>query len=348
MAEPGRDTVALAVVEPSQAGEARRLASDLAKGVGFDPVGQGKVALVVTELANNLIRHAVGGELIVRANRSGSWAGIEVLSIDRGPGMADFRRCLVDGYSTAGTPGNGLGAVARLADAFDAHSVLGEGTVISAQVWISPKEATDRPEARLGLDLGAVCLPMAGEVECGDAWALIGPVPGRNSLLIADGLGHGPLAAKASNAAVNLFRKNPTFDPVEHLQAIHLEIKATRGAAVAVASIDHDRREVRFAGVGNIAGTIIGDGDQRRGLVSHNGTVGANMRKTQEFVLPWPEGALLVMHSDGLGTHWSLNHLLALRSKAPGVIAGVLYRDFARGRDDVTVVVARDGGRTPR
>ena len=348
MAEPGRDTVALTVVEPSQAGEARRLASTQAKSVGFDPVGQGKVALIVTELANNLIRHAVGGELIVRSNRSGVWAGIEVLSIDRGPGVADFRRCTVDGYSTAGTPGNGLGAVTRLADAFDVHSVPGEGTVISAQVRISPKEAMGRPEAHLGLDLGAVCLPVAGEVECGDAWALVEPTPERSSLLVADGLGHGPSAAKASNAAVDLFRKNPTFGPVEHLQAIHLAIKATRGAAVAVASIDHNRREVRFAGVGNIAGTILGDDGRRRGLVSHNGTVGGNMRKTQEFVLPWPEGALLVMHSDGLGSQWSLNHLAALRSKAPGVIAGVLYRDFARGRDDVTVIVARDGSRTAR
>ena len=253
--------------------------------------------------------------------------------------MADFRRCLVDGYSTIGTPGNGLGAVARLAESFDVHSVPSEGTVISAQIRIA-SESVDRPEAHLSLALGAVCLPMAGEVECGDAWAFLEPAPGRSSLIVADGLGHGPKAAEASDAAIATFRRNPSFSPAEHLGSIHVAIKGTRGAAVAVASIDHDRREIRFAGVGNIAGTVFSGEGQRRGLMSHNGTVGGNMHKTQELTLPWPEGALLVLHSDGLATQWRLEN--PLKSKAPGVIAGVLYRNFGRARDDVSVVVARD------
>ncbi len=347
MLEPGRDTVALAVVEPSQAGEARRLASALSQAVGFDPVGRGRIALVVTELANNLIRHAAQGELIIQAIGSGLRRGIEVLAIDRGPGVPDFGRCLADGYSTGGTPGNGLGAVVRLADAFDAHSVPGAGTVISARLWVSPRAASDRPEAHPWLEVGGVCLPVAGEVECGDAWAFEESAPGQASLIVADGLGHGPKAAEASNAAVDLFRKAPSIGLCEHLEAIHSAIKGTRGAAVAVASIDLDRREVRFAGVGNIAATVLDGDGRRRGLVSHNGTVGGNMRKTQEFTVPWSDDGLLVMHSDGLGTQWRLDDASGLRRKAPGVIAGVFYRDFGRGRDDVTVVVAR-GGPTPR
>ena len=259
--------------------------------------------------------------------------------------MADFRRCLVDGYSTGGTSGTGLGAVVRLSDGFDAWSVPGQGTVIAARFLVPHPESGHRPSTLPGLDLGAVCLPVAGETACGDAWDYGEPAPGITSLIVADGLGHGPKAAEASRAAVETFRRYPSSGPVEHLGAIHQALKATRGAAVAVAVVDRNRREIRFAGVGNIAGTVFGNDGEHRGLVSHNGTVGGNMHKVQEFVLAWPAGSLLVLHSDGLTTSWRLDNP-ALRSKSPAAIAGTLYRDFARGRDDVTVVVARDEGPT--
>ena len=344
MPEPGRDTVALAVVESSQAGEARRLTLALARAVGFDEVGQGKVALVIIEIANNLIRHATNGELIVGVVRSGARVGLEILAIDRGPGVADFRRCLVDGYSTAGTPGTGLGAVSRICDAFDVYSVPHEGTVIAARILVPPRHPLERPMSYPDLDLGAVCLPVAGETECGDAWATEEAAPGVHSVIVADGLGHGPKAAEASRLAVATFRQNPTFHPGEHLTALHPALKGTRGAAVAVAMIDANRGEIRFAGVGNIAGTVFGGSGSHRGLVSHNGTVGVNLHKVQEFTLPWSDQSLLVMHSDGLATSWRLDNRLALKSKAPSVIAGTLYRESSRRRDDVTVVVARTQG----
>lgn len=335
-----RDSVALAVSEPSRAGEARRAASALAGPAGFDEVGRGKVALVATELANNLLQHARSGELILSILDRGGVGGVEILSVDRGPGMADFRRCLADGYSTGGTPGNGLGAVARASDEFDAHTVQGQGTVIAARLWASPP-APSRPGS--GLEVGAVCLPVAGEQECGDAWAAVEPSSGRTLLMVADGLGHGPKAAEASAAAIAALRAGAGPSPEEVIRAAHEALKGTRGAAVAVALVDRHRREVRFAGVGNVAATVL-VGEERRGLVSHNGTVGLEVRKVQEFSQPWPAGALLVMHSDGLTTHWKPDRRLMAGLRVPSVIAGVLYRDFARGRDDVTVAVARDGG----
>ena len=347
MPEPGRDTVALAVVESSQAGEARRLASDLARWIGFDPMNQGKIALIVTELGHNLVRHASQGEMLIQRVQSRERIGLEIMAIDRGPGMADLSRCFADGYSTGGTPGTGLGAVARQADRFDVHSIPLNGTVIAARVWLAERPGGERSRSRPSLDIGAVCLPMAGEVACGDAWAADDSTPGRTTLIVADGLGHGPQAAEAANQAVARFRQSPGLGPGEHLEAIHPALRATRGAAVAIAAIDHERREVRFAGAGNIAGTIIDEDNQRRGLVSHNGTVGATMRKVQEFTLPWPSGALLVLHSDGLTSQWRLDDQTGLRARTPEVIAATLYRDYSRGRDDVTVVVARDGSSPP-
>ena len=338
-----RDSVALAVSEPSQAGEARRLASVLADRAGLAEVGRGKVALIATELASNLVRHARGGELVLTIVAAGPVLGVEILALDKGPGMANFRRCLADGYSTGGTPGNGLGAIVRNAHEFDHHTEIGQGSALLARVWASP------PPAGLpggGLDWGSVCLPVAGEQECGDAWGLVEVSTGRSMVMLADGLGHGPEAARASKAAVEALKKSPGMDPPGVIQAAHEALKTTRGAAVAVASIDRGRREIRFAGVGNIAATILGP-DDRRGLVSHNGTVGIDMRKVQEFVNPWPDGSLLVMHSDGLTAHWKLDRASPLASRHPSLIAGVLYRDFARERDDSTVVIARERGPRP-
>jgi len=337
-----RQTLALPVSESSQVGEARRIASALADRAGFDEVGRGRVALVATELAGNLARHAQRGELVISVLRVGASAGVELLSIDRGPGVADFARCLVDGYTTAGTPGTGLGAVARHSDEFDAHSTPGQGTVLVARLWAA-KETPSRPGG--SLEVGAICLPVAGEQECGDAWGAIEPAPGRTLLMVADGLGHGPLAAIASDAAVASLRAGagPGSNPPDAIRDAHRALKGTRGAAVPVALVDHEARQVRFAGVGNITATVIGP-DARHGLVSHNGTVGLEVRKVQEFVQPWVPGSILLMHSDGLTSQARLERHSPLASRHPAVVAGVLYRDFARARDDATAVVARDGG----
>jgi serine phosphatase RsbU (regulator of sigma subunit) len=160
-------------------------------------------------------------------------------------------------------------------------------------------------------------------------------------VLVADGLGHGPLAADASQAAVRIFRQNPRAGPVAILQAIHLGLRSTRGAAVAVADVDLDTRTIRYAGVGNIAGVVLtGEGSQS--MVSHNGTVGHEARRFQEFLYPFPAGAVLVMHSDGLTSRWGLGSYPGLAVRDSAVIAAILYRDFQRGNDDVTVVVARE------
>ena len=66
------------------------------------------------------------------------------------------------------------------------------------------------------------------------------------------------------------------------------------------------------------------------------------MRRVQEFTYPWPPGAILVLHSDGLLSHWTLDRHPGLAARHPMLLAGILYRDFRRGRDDTTVVVARE------
>lgn len=335
-------SVMVPVTEASQVGEARRAASALADAIGFDAQRRGEVGIIVTEAAGNLVQHTEGGEIVLRRVTRGAEEGLEILALDRGPGMADVGRCLGDGHSTAGTPGNGLGAIVRLSAEFDVHSAVGVGTAVWSRVWAKETAASRGPSpARAGLEVGAVCLPVRGEQECGDAWATQ-TVQMRNRFVVADGLGHGPLAAEASGMALALFDQSPYGDLEALVTAMHQGMRHTRGAAVAVMDLGQD--DLRFVGVGNIVGAVI-SGEATWNMVSHNGTVGYQTHRVHEFTYPWPPGAVVVLHSDGLKSQWRLNRYPGLITRHPSLIAGVLYRDFFRGRDDVTVLVVRYEGR---
>jgi anti-sigma regulatory factor (Ser/Thr protein kinase) len=335
--------ISCTVDERSAVGEVRRSAIALAGELGFSEEDAGRVALIVTEAATNLVQHGGGGEVLIRAVTGRAGSGVEVLVLDRGVGIGDLLAAARDGYSTAGTPGTGLGAVARTADLFDIYTAPGLGTVLFARAWKRPAPATRRAPA--GLELGAVCLPRRGERVTGDAWAAAS-ADGGIILLVADGLGHGPAAAAASAEAIRIFRQRRYASPGELIADTHAALKSTRGAALAAALLDRERHEIRYAGVGNIAGTIVA-GSDTRSMVSHNGTVGHELRKIQEFVYPWPPGALIVMQSDGLQAHWRLDRYPTVAARHPGVIAGLLYRDFNRRRDDVTVVSVRESAAGP-
>jgi anti-sigma regulatory factor (Ser/Thr protein kinase) len=329
------------VADVSSIGEARRAAMRLAVEAQLSETDAGRASIVATELATNLTRHAgsSGGAMLMAVDKSADANAVEITSIDTGPGMSDIARCFEDGFSTAGTPGNGMGAVRRLSDELDLFSAS-SGTVIWARI-VAGEGPTARAKARpqtLPRSSG-LSVPIAGESVCGDNWQLHRAENGQISMMIADGLGHGPLAAEASEAACRLFESRPLAEPVGTIEAMHGAIGGTRGAAVAIARIDPAAGKLVYAGVGNIAGTLLAPDGSSRGLFSHNGTVGHRMRKVQGFEYPWSPASLIVMHSDGLQTRWSFDNYPGLARRHPGVIGGVLYRDFRRGRDDVSVLV---------
>ena len=128
------------------------------------------------------------------------------------------------------------------------------------------------------------------------------------------------------------------------MERIHAALRPTRGAAVATAEIDRERGVLHYTGIGNISGLAIAPSGTVQHLVSHPGTAGHEVHKIATFHYPWPAGSILIMHSDGLSSHWSLEKYPGLSSRHPSVIAGVLYRDFHRQRDDATVVVLENAG----
>ena len=322
------------ISESSGIAAARRAGNDLAHRLGLDETVAGKAALVITEAATNIFKHAGCGDILLRGLAEGNARGIEILAIDKGPGFANLEQAMRDGMSTAGSYGVGMGAMQRLADEFDLHADRTHGSALRMAVW-----AKDALRQSSDWTVGSVCLPLPGEYECGDAWGLAWQ-DRQLLLMVADGLGHGPEAAQASQAAVTLVQAGASFAPGAMLQRAHDALQGTRGAAVAVACLDDRAHEVRFAGIGNIS-VSLHDGETARHLVSHNGIVGSNMRKVQEFSMPLADEAMLIMHSDGVGTRWDLARYPGLSQRHPSLIAAVLYRDHARHRDDVCVVVAQ-------
>jgi anti-sigma regulatory factor (Ser/Thr protein kinase) len=317
--------------DASRVASARRLAMTIAREEGLDPFSIAAAELVATEMATNLLKHALGGEMqMARLSTQGA-SGVDVLSIDRGPGIVSIEDCLRDGYSGVGTSGTGLGAISRNSRIFDAYSEPGKGTVMLARI-------SGLVEGRMVV--GSSGRPLAGEDVSGDAWAMRRE-DGVSVFIVADGLGHGIQASEASAEAISAFRTSQETTPTLLVQRVHRALRGTRGAAVAVASLDHNKSVVRYAGIGNIAGSVVSPA-KTQFMISHNGTAGHEATHFQEFLYPFPESSVLIMHSDGLSTSWNLAAYPGLRWRHPAVIAGTLYRDASRQRDDALIVVAKD------
>ena len=333
-APPPSPSTVLEITTLGDVGEARRFAVALGGAAGLDESLRSDVGIVATELATNLVRHGGGGQLIVRPLEQQS--GIEMLAVDRGPGMRDIEECLRDGYSSAGSLGHGLGAVRRIGTSFDAYSVPDQGTVVVVRVAGKRLPPSGAEPVTAG-----VCVAKSGEGESGDGWTTVTSGT-RVAVCVVDGLGHGPAAAEAAAAGRGAFVHAAAGTPAEMLEGLHLALRPTRGAAVAVAIADAGAELVRFAGIGNVGGTILMPGGQRS-LVSHNGIVGHQMPRVREFEYPWPLGSSLVLYTDGVRSQWRIDSYPGVLQHDPAVLCALLNRDYSRGRDDTTIVACRAG-----
>lgn len=321
----------------SSVGEARRAGLGLAATLGMSELKSGELAILITEAARNAVIHGSGGQLVISAIPNGlSEKKIDVVTLDQGPGIKDVSQAFQDGYSTAGTPGTGLGAIRRMAVAFDLFSNP-KGTALLAQVREADESSIS--SGKNVLEIGGMAVPIAGEIACGDA-IVTAQASNRTMIMVVDGLGHGIEAANAAKEAVRIFQSRVGDTPADILGRVHDALKKTRGAAAAIAEIRPLSGILNYAGVGNISGVVMSS-KGNRSLVSHNGTLGHILTRVQEFKVDWPADGILIMHSDGLQSRWDLAGYPGILARAPAVIAGVLLRDFRRQRDDSSVVVVK-------
>jgi len=322
----------LPVTDTSCIAQARQQAKELARRLAFAEEDRERAAIIATELTSNIIKHVGQGDVFVQAFDDGDGVGVELIALDRGPGMADVNRSLQDGYSTAGSAGTGLGAVARLADVFAVHAKPGKGTAVLARIAGKEKPAT-------GFIACGLAVALAGERDCGDAVAVVMDSKVA-SVVVADGLGHGGMASAAANRAIGIFRQNRLLDPERIIGNMHDALRGTRGAAAASARVDMAKGVIEFCGVGNIVGVFVERGIPRR-MVSYDGTMGHVASRIRGLTYRFEAPPLVLLHSDGIRVRWDLNDYPGLSESHPALVAGVLFRDFRRSRDDASIMALK-------
>ena len=320
----------VAVTDASSVGEVRRTAQLAAQRLKLDETRSGELALLATEASRNTLTHGGGGQVILIGVKTSDGQLVRVLAIDKGTGISNLAEAMSDGYSTAGTPGGGLGAMKRIATRFEIFTGA-TGTIVLTE--LGSTTSTEK------LQIAGMAVPYPGERVSGDEWFSF-QEPDRALVLLVDGLGHGYGAAEAAREAVAEFRRRAGLAPGEILSYIHDALRKTRGAVAAIAEIRPKENRLVYAGVGNISAVVL-SGGASRSLVSHNGTLGMTVPKIQEFRSDWPSDALLILHSDGLQSKWDLSPYPGLLSRHPAVIGSVLLRDFRRQRDDASVIVVK-------
>lgn len=321
----------ISLTDRSSVGEARRTAVNIALALGFDEERRNDIGIAATEVANNVVLHAKSGELLICSHGRGSSFLLDLMAIDNGPGISDVARAMEDGFSTIGTPGQGLGAIGRLSDSSSLYSIPEKGTIY----WCRFSPGKGAPSDQVGV----VTVPVKGETASGDGYLAL-PGETRSLYMVVDGLGHGVGASEAADEALLVVERSGQETATEIVSRTHDALKKTRGAAMSVAIIDHERKILTYAGVGNIGATL-SSGNTNRSLISQNGTLGAVLPRLQSYTYPIERNTLLIMFSDGLATKTGISTYTGLQVRHPALIAGVLYRDFSRRRDDATVLVAR-------
>jgi anti-sigma regulatory factor (Ser/Thr protein kinase)/acyl-coenzyme A thioesterase PaaI-like protein len=318
--------IRFAITEQADIGAVRRALRGYAAQLG---TGQrlAHAELVATELATNLIRHAKpGGWLLARPLPP---AGIELIAVDRGPGMAQA------GSASTGRPGElgaGLEVVRRTARHFDVHTRPGTGTVVLAVVDLADSAPAPAARTWAGVSIGL------GEA-CGDGWA-VAECPDGLAVAVVDGLGHGPLASAAADTALAVFARAPT-DLDRFVVRANEATRATRGGVVAVCHLVRDRDELRYLVVGNISGRVVAGG-RSRSLPGQPGALGIQIAppRAATGTLAWRPGAVLLLWSDGLRSGIEPPDPAVL-GHDPAIVAALLHRDHTRERDDATVVAVR-------
>jgi anti-sigma regulatory factor (Ser/Thr protein kinase) len=318
-------------------GEARRIARDIATALGFEPRASEEIALAMTELATNLMKHARGGTLTLMPLEADGRVGLEIQSSDKGPGIADVEQALGDRYSTAGTRGTGLGAINRLMDEFDINSRRGRGTQIVCRKWVRAHRVSLTP---CPLAVGVATRPRPLSPVNGDAFVV--QQWGESMLVgVIDGLGHGQFAHRAAQTARQYVESH--FDqPLDQVfRGTGRACRATRGVVMALARFDWGRGRLTFASVGNILVRVSPRAEPFH-FVIRRGVIGLNAPHAVVTEHDWPLDHLFVMHSDGVSTHWGWKDFPEWIDRPPAAMAQALLHAKGKVEDDATVIVVRN------
>lgn len=311
----------------------RQEAFDMAERLGFSRTRAYAVTTSVSELANNLLRHASDGGLISLSPVDNCGIpGIEVVCVDDGPGIADIDLAMQDGYSTSGGLGGGLPGVKRLMDEFSILSESSEGTKIAAIKW-----NTDGCADRRDSPVAVLRRPIPGQTYCGDQFASW-QRKDETVLCAVDGIGHGIEAFKASSAAIDHVSKHIDQSLSDIFEGCDSAIRKTRGVAMTIAIASPQSDTVHIAGIGNVECRVVGV--STRTFCGSPGIVGRGPRKLRIETVPLLPGDMVILHTDGISAKFGID-LRHFRMRNLPQVAASIMSEYARERDDAGLIIYR-------
>ncbi|GAB2527855.1 anti-sigma regulatory factor [Spirosoma aerophilum] len=293
--------------------------------------------IILAELISNLVKYASEGELLAKLTTGPDKAILELISVDKGPGMEDPSRMMLDGVSTGGSLGQGLGAIKRLSNEFQLYSQPGHGTVVLVRLYEKAPQPTSTP---LLADVRCISVPKLGETVCGDAcYTKLNSTS--LTVFLGDGLGHGLLAHSAVEQAIRRMKLEMEASPAKLLEIVHEASAGTRGLVATCAIFDFTSRKWKLCGVGNIIARLVGSMGTK-GYMAQNGILGYNIPRTLiDQEMSYERGQTLVMTSDGLHTRWNPARYPGSGNYDPSILAAIIYKECARHTDDMSVIVSK-------
>ncbi len=345
-----KNILSLQIENDSDVGICRRKAVSLAAQMGFDDVKTGEVAIMVTELVTNVIRHGGGtGFLVICHFTDGqNHKGIEVWCCDSGEGIGDFQKVLKDGYTGKASLGIGMGSIRRFSDEMEINPSMTHDfktaffsgyphfkncvrtlKYLPNKYWLGTNKR---------LEIGAVSRSKPGEILNGDSYVVTHLGPDLSVAAVIDGLGHGGEANLASQLAreqIILKSELPVGTLMHH---VHNSLQGTRGSTIGLMRIDTEGRKLTWSGIGNIEGFIFSP-DGKKNLMSFGGIMGHNMRTPRVFEFDFKPGDITCMYSDGITTRWKIDDIDW--TGHPQKCAEYINNQFSRPNDDATVLIIR-------
>jgi len=346
-----RDMVQMLLIEDeSDIGECRRKGVVFAKQIGFNDVENGEVAIMITELVSNVIKHG-GGKgvfLMCRIKDKIFGTGLEFWCCDYGKGFKNIDQAMKDGYTNSTSLGIGLGAIFRFSDEFvinpeksnDLNELFSERrndftTCLLTRKWLQKSKWNGLNKNLL---IGVSSRSKPGEQINGDTYVITHLSDKVTVAAVVDGLGHGKEANLASQLAKERLLANSEKSVDEMIQLVHQTLRGTRGATIGIIRIDTGNNTLIFSGIGNIEGQIYSK-PKKTNLMSYGGIVGHNIRTPRSFEFDFYNGDNVCLYSDGIISRWQYDEIDWLQD--PQKNAEYIVNKYSRISDDATVLIIR-------
>jgi anti-sigma regulatory factor (Ser/Thr protein kinase)/serine/threonine protein phosphatase PrpC len=334
------------VRETYDIGFIRRQITDLMTNLQFSEKKIAEVAIVVSELCSNLIKHsAVDGKIKILQILGEGRTGIEIVAEDKGPGIENVDEALKDGVSSRGTMGGGFGAIRRLSDFFDissnkkmlGNSTIEPGTIVTVRKW-SGSSLSTLGTNNSDISISVLSRPYKGLAVNGDSY-YFKSFQEREIIAVIDGLGHGTQAYEAANCAVKTIDGNTHKSIEEIIRTMNKDLKKTRGAVVALFIIDKFKKEFEMLSIGNIDSRYMSENSTER-LFSNNGFIGAYNGNCKTIRRAYKKGDMLVICTDGISPRWETEKYTNGFTNNPAALCNIIFKEYSRENDDATTLVA--------